>query len=157
RSRTMRPTLALLTVLLCCPPARPQVPEKPVGFRDDFAADSRKEYEAKGEVRWQKGSVLLGPGAELRRRLALGYTAELRATVRLQPGEISHVMFCLADGGRRAAGGLALGRGRAVLGNATALPPQVVDLGPAEAGLWDVRLRLRYGLVEVKAWKHGAD
>ena len=54
-----------------------------VRLDDDFATDTRKVYEIQGDVSWQKGQLTLGQGAQLTRKVALGYTAEVRASIRL--------------------------------------------------------------------------
>jgi hypothetical protein len=53
----------LLGCLMQAAPVSPAAEDKPaeVLFADDFAADSRKDYQTEGEVGWRKGALLLGP------------------------------------------------------------------------------------------------
>src|SRR5262245_6563444 len=60
---------------------------KAVGFRDDFATDTRKDYEVTGDVAWRKGLLTLAEGARLRRPLELGETLDVTASLRLPPGK----------------------------------------------------------------------
>src|SRR5262249_5669731 len=64
-------------------------PER-VRLSDDFTTDTRKEYEIQGDIRWQKGQLTLGPGAQLTRKVALGSTGQVRASLRLPAGREAH-------------------------------------------------------------------
>jgi hypothetical protein len=75
---------------------------KQVGFRDDFAADSRPNYTVRGNVAWQKGRLLLTEGARLQRPLTVGHAVDVRAVVRLAPGKDNvHLALTLSDGPER--------------------------------------------------------
>jgi len=50
---------------------------KKIGFRDDFAADSRAAYTVTGDVAWDKGGVTLAADAQLDRKVDAARLAEL--------------------------------------------------------------------------------
>src|SRR5438094_3447454 len=60
-------------------PAAAAAEPKPVHFVDDFSTNTLKDYEIKGDVAWEKGSVKLGKDAQLTRKVKLGHTAEITA------------------------------------------------------------------------------
>jgi CHAT domain-containing protein/tetratricopeptide (TPR) repeat protein len=135
---------------------------RPAVFRDDFATNTLKDYQVTGEVTWQKGAVTLGPGAKLSRKLALGYTAEVRAVVRWPQGQRDgEVHLRLLAGKNQAAICLERVAGKTALAVGTT-PRRVVALerlgvGPAEgASVWVVRLEVSYGLAQVRAWPPGS-
>src|SRR5262245_13830723 len=73
--------LAALLLTFCPRPATAQI-GKPVRHADDFREDTLKQYDVRGDARWEKGAISLGAGAEVIRKLPLGFTAEAEAVVR---------------------------------------------------------------------------
>src|SRR5262249_31382421 len=120
-----------------------------IGFRDDFATDTLRTYTIEGEVRWQKGRVALGKKARLSRTVPMSWTAEVEASVQVG----TTLTFLLTDTKRSARVVLTRQDGQLRL-RQNGVPPDVL-LEPTGGG-WKVRLRIRYGLVELKAWPGGA-
>src|SRR5262249_17538124 len=147
----------LLGCLLLGSGVRTAAAEKPaeVRFADDFATDSRKEYQIQGEVAWRKGALLLGTKATVRRRLPLGFTAEVRATVGWSADGGGREVALVVAGDQRCGAGVVLKR----LGGEVKLagPGQEVSLSEVGARGWEVRLNVRYGLVRARAWRRGEE
>jgi CHAT domain-containing protein/Tfp pilus assembly protein PilF len=126
-----------------------------VRFQDDFTTDTRKEYTTEGDVSWQQGRLSLGPAAQLTRKLPLGPTADVRATVRVPP-EVAEITVRLQGEAGTAAVALRGQKGRIVLVN-QANPPEEITLPPGDAsGIWVLRCELRYGLLRARAWPQGS-
>jgi tetratricopeptide (TPR) repeat protein len=149
----------LLGCLLLAARAGSAAEDKPaaVRFSDDFAADSRKDYRIEGEVGWRKGALTLGTKAAVERRLPLGFTAEVLATVGWS-GEKGDRDVLLALAADKEGAGVWLRRsgGKVVLG-VFGPDSQEAALGEAGARAWEVRLDLRYGLVRARAWPRGTE
>src|SRR5262245_6716203 len=96
---------AVALTLLLCPYASGQQAAKPLGFTDDFATDSRPQYETTGDVGWQRGAFKLGKNAHLRRSLARGNIIAVTAVMD-GPAREGEVLFRLT--GPRAEAVLAL-------------------------------------------------
>src|SRR5262245_61715799 len=125
----------LLSMLLGTATGLPQSPVP--GFRDDFATDSRKNYQIQGEVTWQKGRMTLAAGASLKRLLTLGETVEVRALLHLPPGsDEAQLTLTLSDGQVPARLELARRKGNVQLRQRVEGPVQTLDL--ASAGPWQV-------------------
>src|SRR5262245_45715709 len=56
----------------------PADPRPQAIFSDDFAEDSRSNYEARGTVQWQQGRLSFGEGAQLQRHFQGGTWVEVR-------------------------------------------------------------------------------
>jgi tetratricopeptide (TPR) repeat protein/CHAT domain-containing protein len=133
----------------------------PVRFQDDFATDTRKDYETKGDVTWRKSVLILGKEAVVSRKLALSCTTEVRAVVRWHKDQRDGlVILALVDAERRrGAVFLRLVKGRTEL--VRPHPPErvvVLDADEAKqnaAPVWVVRLDVSYGLLRAKAWRKG--
>jgi CHAT domain-containing protein/tetratricopeptide (TPR) repeat protein len=154
----MQATLGLALLLAGASAAQPVAPPTPAGFRDDFAADPSPAYTVAGAVTWRKGAVTLGKDAVLRRPVAVGHTAEVRAVVRWPRGRADgEVRLRLAGGPGDALVGLRRVGGKVVLVN-LAGPPLSAVLGPAPAGppgaeeTWTLLLQVSAGLARAKAW-----
>jgi CHAT domain-containing protein/tetratricopeptide (TPR) repeat protein len=126
---------------------------------DDFATGTLTTYQVEGEVAWRPGQVRLAPGARLTRPVSLGYTAEVRAVVRLPAeGDAREIRLSLQADKQQAAVALREADGQTVLVNLQD-PEQVVPLdrtGPdkrATRPRWVVRFEVHYGLVQAKAWR----
>src|SRR5262249_35664699 len=137
--------------------ASAEEPARPVRFEDDFRTDTRKDYQIKGEVTWQKGRLTLAKGALLHRPLELGSVAEVRAVVRWARGQQEGgLVLGLIGGGQQAAGAalvLSAGKPSLVL---LASPRQVLPLARAATeASWVVRLELNHGLARARAWPQG--
>src|SRR5262245_19176961 len=78
----------LLTCLLCLGSAAPgQEPHaRKEFFNDDFAADSLANYQAAGDIRWQKGSLTFGRGVRLARAADVGAVVEATPVVGIPAG-----------------------------------------------------------------------
>jgi tetratricopeptide (TPR) repeat protein/CHAT domain-containing protein len=132
----------------------------PVRFQDDFATDTRKDYETKGDVTWHKGALTLGKKAQISRKLALGFTTEVRAILRWDKGQQKgQVILGLADAEGRGGVALRLVEGRTAL-VLPVRPEQVIALEgggdkPDAEPVWVVRLDLSYGLLRARAWRQG--
>jgi tetratricopeptide (TPR) repeat protein len=132
----------------------------PVRFQDDFATDTRKDYETKGDVVWQKGALRLGKEATVSRKLALGFSSEVRAVVRWDKDQRDGlVILRLADAKQRGELFLRLAEGRTAL-VLPGRPERVIALEaggsmPESASVWVVRLEVSYGLLQVRAWRQG--
>src|SRR5271166_5971529 len=89
-----------------------------VNLTDDFVADSRKDYQTTGDVGWEKGRLTLAANAVLRRKVALGATAELRVVVHVPPGKgDTDVTFRLQGGNHWAEGSFLVQSGKVILIN----------------------------------------
>jgi CHAT domain-containing protein/Flp pilus assembly protein TadD len=55
--------------------AKPLPPER--RFTDDFSTDTRAQYEIRGPVRWEKGSLTIGEGAVVAKRIEPGQFVDL--------------------------------------------------------------------------------
>src|SRR5262249_7639859 len=126
-----------------------------VGFSDDFAVDSSKEYRSGGVVAWRKGGVVLGREGRLERPLAVGFTAELRAGGGFAGARPRGAALPLTREGKSARAELRCEGEELRLHHDSTRPAQVVTLGPAGAGPWEVRLAVDHGLIRVKAWRQG--
>jgi CHAT domain-containing protein/tetratricopeptide (TPR) repeat protein len=133
----------------------------PVRFQDDFATDTRKDYETKGDVTWHKGALTLGKKAQISRALALGYTSEVRAVLRWDKDQRDgELRLGLADDKKRAAGVLLrLVKGQSMLvlpGRPERVIAQEAD-GAKQDGksVWVVRLDVSYDLLRARAWRKG--
>jgi CHAT domain-containing protein len=77
---------------------------KPVTITDDFQTDSRGQYEITGEVKWEQGSLLLGPDARVARKIPPAPVVQLTLDVQVPPppaqGEatVAEIGFELASG-----------------------------------------------------------
>jgi tetratricopeptide (TPR) repeat protein len=148
----------LLGCLLAAARPVPAAEDKPaeVRFADDFAADSRKDYRIEGEVAWRKGALLLGQKAAVERRLPLGFTAEVRATVGWSAEEGDREVVLAVAGDDKSVAGVALkqagGKVKLVVAGRS---PREVSLGEVGARGWQVRLDVGYGLVRARAWRRG--
>src|SRR5262249_14296822 len=117
----------------------------PVRFQDDFATDTRKDYETKGDVTWKKGGLTLGKEAAGRCKLSLGFSTEVRAVVRWDKGQRDgQVILRLADAKQRGEVFLRLVEGRTTL-VLPGRPERVIALEaggakPEAASVWVVRL-----------------
>jgi tetratricopeptide (TPR) repeat protein len=131
-----------------------------VRFQDDFATDTRKDYETKGDVTWQKGALRLGKEATVSRNLALGFSSEVRAVVRWDKDQRDGlVILRLADAKQRGEVFLRLVEGRTAL-VLPGRPERVLALEaggakPESASVWVVRLEVSYGLLQARAWRQG--
>jgi tetratricopeptide (TPR) repeat protein len=135
--------------------------ELPLRFADDFGKDSRKEYEIKGDVSWEKGRLLLGGGTEVHRTLELGHRVQMSASLAPRAGKGPTTLFVgLGDKKIRLFVGVRWAEEQVSL-VWPAQPPEVVPLAaaakPAAAGSWEVRLEMDHGLVRWKAWARGQE
>jgi tetratricopeptide (TPR) repeat protein/CHAT domain-containing protein len=147
---------------LLTPLSRAAAEAPPLRFQDDFATDTRKDYATKGDVTWHKGALTLGKKAQVSRKLALGYTTEVRAVVRWGKDQRDgQVILGLDDSNAKVGGGVFLrlvkGRTELVL---PVRPERVIALDdsgvkPDAQPLWVVRLDVSYGLLRAKAWRQG--
>jgi tetratricopeptide (TPR) repeat protein/CHAT domain-containing protein len=151
-----------LLLTLLDPVSRAAEEAPPVRFQDDFAADTRKDYETKGDLTWQKGALTLGKEATVSRKLALGYSTEVRAVVRWDKDQRDgQVILRLADAKQRGEVLLRLAEGRTAL----VLPGRPERVIALEAGgakleavpIWVVRLEVSYGLLRARAWPQGTE
>ncbi len=150
----------LLGCLLLAVRGSPAAEDNPgeVRFADAFATDSRKDYEVEGEVAWRKGALILGSKAVIARRLPLGFTAEVRATVGWSADERDRNVALVLAGDDKSVGGVALKRsGGKVTLVGPGRPSLEVSLGEAGTLGWEVRLEVRYGLVHARAWRRGEE
>jgi hypothetical protein len=83
---TARSLLACLALLVPVTGTLAQEP-KEVGFRDDFAVDSRPQYRTGGEITWEKGRLQLGAGAWVSRAVNAECRIEVRAVLSLPEGK----------------------------------------------------------------------
>jgi tetratricopeptide (TPR) repeat protein/CHAT domain-containing protein len=136
----------------------PAAEEKPaeVRFADDFAADSRKEYDIGGEVAWRKGALQLGTDAAVERRLPLGFTAEVRTTVGWSAEAGDRELVLALAGDENGVAGVVLKRSAGKVTLVDSSRHEVI-LGEAGARGWEVRLDVRYGLVRARAWRRGEE
>jgi CHAT domain-containing protein/tetratricopeptide (TPR) repeat protein len=135
--------------------------EVPLRFADDFSTDSRKEYQIKGDVGWEKGRLLLPPKAEVRRLAELGRHTQLRATITVPAAkEVRTVFFGAGGAWSTLSVGLRWQEGKVSLVWPTP-KPEVVPVSatgkPAAAERWQVRLDLDHGLLQAKVWPDGQE
>jgi CHAT domain-containing protein/Tfp pilus assembly protein PilF len=156
--------LTCLTLLVLAGEVPAGAADKALDFRDDFATDSRKEYQVEGDVTWVKGRVTLASSGVLVRPLRAGARVDVRAVLRWAPGQPEGAFMVLLRDEQRTVAALALVTkdGTTRLVNGATKPPHVLTLtapdrkGPAAEGPWAVRLALDQGLARVKVWPHGS-
>src|SRR5262249_55964959 len=124
---------------------------KQLSFRDDFAIDSRAQYTVQGTIAWQKGLLTLTEGARLARKLDVGHRLEVRAVLRLAPGDGDAQLTLRVSGGQHPLRlELAREQGQVRLRQRAAASAQEVIL--AGPGPWALRCQVRWGLTQFKAW-----
>ena len=129
-------------------------------FADDFATNTLKEYQVEGDVTWQKGAVRLGKEATLTRKVALGFTSEVRAVIRLPAGNDERGVYLRLQEGKQVAEVALLARGnQTLLLNRAGTRETVLLEAPAKGGdaTWVVRCEVHHGLVRAKACRLGTE
>lgn len=132
---------------------------------DKFETNDLKAYQIEGLVYWHKrfGGVMLAPKALMARSVAAGFVAEVRVDVDL-PNELGgafgkgrglHVRIQGPLNVNSTTAYIGVDKGRLVLG-VLEYPKAEFTLATGDdpgSGLWIMRVRLRYGVVQAKAWR----
>lgn len=137
--------------------------EDDVSWTDKFTkSPSTDVYQLQGDIAWNPrlGGIRLNPGAVVAREAVMGFTSEVRADVWLPAGlgenRGLHVTLRERSAVNHTTVFLGLDQGKIVLA-VMEYPHNRLPLKPAEGddageGPWVLRLRLRYGVVQAKAW-----
>ena len=137
-----------------------------VSWVDKFTSRELKGYQVEGDVAWNKrrGGIRLNPKAFVAREATMGFVAEARMDVWLPKGlgpkRGLYLTLRERSGGNYTTAFLGLEKGSPILVSAEypVVPYPLPKAGPDDtgAGPWVLRLRLHYGVVQVKAWPKDA-